>query len=102
MKYPACGKWLGYLILYVNREVEWSTQPDSNGFVTPLNEDFDIGDSTNQETSGEAEAASAGRYVDVPLHKGDLVWLLPPDARGTYVDNAGGMTLEVTVIAPLS
>jgi hypothetical protein len=64
-------------------------------------QDLTVGDPTFKDTASEAEAASTGSTIDIPLRQGEVVWLLPPDAKGTYVDNAGGMTLDVTVIAPL-
>lgn len=99
--YPDCGKWHAYLVLYVNRDIAWSSEPDRDGFVGPVNEDLSIGDPTFRDTAGEAEAASSPSLVDIPLHQGDFLWLLPQDAKGTYVDNAGLMTLDVTVISPL-
>ncbi|HKY85032.1 MAG TPA: hypothetical protein VJ160_09440 [Anaerolineales bacterium] len=67
----------------------------------PVDEDFTIGDPTFRDSAGEAEAASSLSLVEIPLHQGDFLWLLPQDAKGTYVDNTGLMTVDVTVISPL-
>ena len=106
--YPACGKWYSEILVYVNRDIAWTAQPNrwtaetnSAGSFAPSDPDFLIGNSIYMDTAEEAESGSIGGRATISLEEGDFVWLLPADGRDAYYDNVGGMTLSISIIAPL-
>lgn len=106
--YPACGKWASEILVYVNRDIAWTAQPnrwtletDGINSFAPAHPDFLIGNSIYRDTAAEAEAGSKGSRITVSLQKGDYVWLLLADGQDAYTGNVGGMTLSISIIAPL-
>jgi hypothetical protein len=95
---PACGKWRSEILAYVNRDITWTAQVD--GLFGPADPDFRLGSWLAWDTAAEAEANSGGVYP-ISLQEGDSVWLLPIDERDAYDDNVGGMTVSISIMAPL-
>jgi hypothetical protein len=95
---PDCGKWYTEIFAYVNRDIAWTAQVD--GSFEPADSDFRLGSWLYFDTAEEAEVTS-GSFYPVALQAGDFVWLLPPDERDAYNDNVGGMTVRISIIAPL-
>lgn len=91
---PETWGWNTRVLVYKNRPIDWSG-PSFGWGTTPINWNYSVGDPNFKPTSTEAERVGKGKYVDIPLLKGEYMIFLVPDSKGDFVDNSGGVYLQV-------
>ena len=87
--------WGGKVMIYKNRPIDWSgpngTHTNWNylvGYPGDYYPDF-------KPTRDEAEQLGKGQRLDVFLNKNDYLIFLVFDSKGNFVDNSGGMYIQV-------
>lgn len=87
--------WEAKVMIYKNRQIDWS---GSNG--TNTNWDYLVGfpgdrDPNEKLTAGQAEQLGRGQKIDMYLNKNDYLIFTVFDSKGDFVDNSGGMYVQV-------
>ena len=92
--HPETWGWQTRVLIYKNHPVDWSG-PSFGWGTTPANWNFSVGDPNFIPTFAEAEQIGKGKYVDISLLKGEYLIFLVFDSKGDFVDNSGGMYVQV-------
>lgn len=91
---PAKG-WEAKVMIYKNRQIDWSGPNE-----THTNWNYLVGfpgDRNPEEklTREEAEQLGKGQQLDLFLYKDDYLIFIVFDSKGNFVDNSGGMYVQV-------
>ena len=78
--HPEWWGWLTKMFIYTNRPISW-TSPCWLHYPGPGNWDFELGTWTHYETYQQAEEASMGNYIVLPLSEGEFVTLVIHDCK---------------------
>ena len=87
--------WEAKVMIYKNRPIDWSGPNE-----THTNWDYLVGfpgDRNPEEklTREEAEQLGKGQSIDIFLNKDEYLIFLVFDSKGDFVDNSGGMDVQV-------
>jgi hypothetical protein len=95
--------WLAGIMFYKNRPVEYRAVEGSVYSIkrVPVNPDYTLGETwPPRQTYIEAATYNNGKYVDIPLEKGDRLMLVLHDAVGDnkdyFKDDLGGMNIKIS------
>lgn len=92
--HPELWGWKTEVLIYKNQPIIWSAGPGI--YHNPVNWDYLVGVQTLSPTYAEAEQNGIGKFVDIPMDKGDYLILVINDAQDCFWDNSGGITVNVT------
>jgi formylglycine-generating enzyme required for sulfatase activity len=102
---PDCGTWNSQLMVYKNRDILWGSYENKDLRVAanlyPVRNDYGIGVNYFSTDLAVMEKVNKGRYVDIPLEKGDYLIFIPSDCQSCYGDNEGGVDISVSIIGAL-
>ncbi|MFA5827950.1 MAG: hypothetical protein WC841_01115 [Candidatus Shapirobacteria bacterium] len=92
--YPEQWGWQTKLLIYKNRAIAFG--PTLSGLGNPLvGWIYLMGDPNLKPTAAEAEQSGKGKYIDLTLNKDDYLIFIVDDSDGGFVDNNGGVSLQV-------
>ncbi len=90
--------WCVKVFIYKDRPVFWG--PFSGCPDVPSSPDYILG-SGCYWTLEEAEAATNGKFIDIPMNAGESLILIIQSYQGYYSENIGGVTVLVEPYDPL-
>lgn len=87
--------WEAKVMIYKNRQIDWSGPNE-----THTNWNYLVGfpgdrDPNEKLTAEQAEQLGKGQKIDIYLNKNDYLIFIVFDSKGDFVDNSGGMYVQV-------
>jgi hypothetical protein len=92
--HPELWGWKTAVLIYKNKSIQWATGPGL--YHNPVDWDYLVGVQTLSPTYEEAEEIGKGKFIDIPLNKGDSLVLVINDAQNYFWDNSGEVIVEIT------